>query len=213
MTPIGIDIRKQLETTFTALDRERITYWLMNFKPRGVDIDPGGGRSRISISGVAYEGQVADIFWGSIDPSLGDIISETFKNAQFDGNAYAQTVADRALDEVANDLRILVARTYSRMAHVDRALRGKGNPSSVAIKEIAGDIARWNDEITQLHNAIKDARAEDRPKGFLRFVHWMEDNKLLTFALAIFTFALSIAAAVIISLVVPGPPGPPVPLP
>src|SRR5690349_3955815 len=108
MTPIGLNARNKLSEAYTALDREKITHWLMNFSERGVNIDPGGGRSRISISGVQFEGQVRDIFWSCVEPSLNQAISETFQNAAFDGKIYTDVIALKGIEEATAELKGLV---------------------------------------------------------------------------------------------------------
>lgn len=130
MTPIYYQIHNLLDREYKALDRDKITHWLMRFK-MGVDIDDCRG-GRITLGGnIEFEGQPREIYWSFITPCLQDIVHDVLRQAEDQGRRYPPEVAREALDEAADLLKSFITKVYDRMVNIDRTMRGKGYPENV----------------------------------------------------------------------------------
>jgi len=81
--------------------------------------------------GIEFEGSPKEVFWTAlIQPYLKDLIARSYFETRTFCTAN-QIDPKLPLDETARHLSLGAQRLFSRMADIDRRLRGKGFPSSV----------------------------------------------------------------------------------
>jgi hypothetical protein len=132
-TPLYPQVSRKINDFFITLDREKITPWI--FLNTGKPLNLVGLRGeKISYEGVAFEGSPRDVFWQFIPPFLSDFIAEmveyVFKECKENG-----VEPEEYLDELALLLKEVSEKIYNRMAEIERSLRGKGNPATVALQD------------------------------------------------------------------------------
>ncbi|MBI4643151.1 MAG: hypothetical protein HY743_05350, partial [Deltaproteobacteria bacterium] len=107
--------------------------------------------------GVLFEGSPRVVFWGRyIEPFLEDISFRAIDQTIRLCNEKKERLKE-PLTETADLLKMLVRKTYDLMADVDRRLRGRGFPQSVANRSVNGEIAemdRFIDARVQAENAM-----------------------------------------------------------
>jgi len=145
-TPLYPIIEKTVDDAWIKLEREQITPWaFLTAGPKFQVTDFYG--QKISYEGISFEGTPRQIFWGRyIEPFLEDlvdrVISETLRVA-----AEKKQDARLCLPEAAGLLKSVAQRAYSRMADIDRRLRGNGYPTSVALRDTVRELRAVEDFI------------------------------------------------------------------
>ncbi len=124
-------IKEHVENEFTAFNKEKITPWAFFKNESGIEITAFDG-SKIRYKGIEFEGSPKLIFWGNFtQPFLKDIISRTFAKTREFCQKYKLN-AEKPLKETTLLLTDHVHSMFERMVDIDRRLRGKGHPESVA---------------------------------------------------------------------------------
>jgi hypothetical protein len=82
---------------------------------------------------------VPEIFWRFFDPDIRKLITDHIEQTVKDCEGLPDTL-ESALNETRELLSDFLRRAYQRLAHIDRALRGKGFPNSVVPQNVEGKI-------------------------------------------------------------------------
>lgn len=140
-SPLYLLIERHVEDAWVRLEREQITPWVFMTAGPLFEIRDFYG-NQISYQGIEFEGSPRHVFWGRyIEPFLEDLVDRVVKQT-------LQLAAEKrqdgrvALPEVAGLLKAVIRRTYSRMADIDRRLRGKGFPENVTLRNIASEVGQ-----------------------------------------------------------------------
>lgn len=148
MTPLAEKIRYKLEITFEALDREKLTRWMMaraSNKDLGI-LDCHGKAIGVGLGGE-FDGSVRLVFWKFIKPCIDSTIHSTCDSLDDSLASYTITQRIATLDAAEGQLKGFAERVYRRMVDLDRRMRGKGYPEAV----VPYDPKR---EITAAHELI-----------------------------------------------------------
>lgn len=182
MTPVYYQIHNHLDREYKALDRDKITHWLMRFK-KGLDIDDCRG-GRITLGGnIEFEGQPREIYWSFITPCLQDIVHDVLWQAEDQGRRYPPEVAREALDEATDLLKSFIVKVYDRMVDIDRRMRGKGHPQSVNPHDPSQAVSALHAHIDEQFSAFKKQIAV--PTRLQRLSAKLDEHRILvTIAIA-----------------------------
>lgn len=120
-------IQKIIDDAWVKLDREQITPWaFMTAGPLFTVQDFYG--KKISYQGIEFDGSARLVFWGRyIEPFLEDITCSLVKQTIQLSKEKGQNTK-LALTNLKDLLNALVYKSFSRMAEIDRNLRGKATP-------------------------------------------------------------------------------------
>jgi len=145
-------IKERLDREFDQLDKQKITPWAFLRTEYGVKVMGFDGRE-ISFGGLEFDGTPRHIFWEAFaQPFLKDIVSRGFADTRAFCKEHVID-ATQPMEETAAELRVGVEQIFTRMAEIDRRLRGKGFPDSVAAYNPAGKIHSIDTFITERLNA------------------------------------------------------------
>lgn len=111
---------------------------------------------KIHYSGIEFSGSPREVFWTFMRPCLEDVVAAALAEAEEAGKKYTPEVAREGMDESAALLKALVVKVYTRMADIDRRLRGKGDPRSVKPYDPTGKITEMEQHIEERARVIKD---------------------------------------------------------
>lgn len=133
-------IQKFVEDEWIRLDREQITPWVFLTAGPPFQVKDFYGQA-ISYQGISFEGSPRQVFWGRyIEPFLEDLglrtLDEVLRIA-----ANRKQDPQLPLKEATGLLASVIRRAFTRMADIDRRLRGRGFPSSVPVMDVEGNIA------------------------------------------------------------------------
>jgi hypothetical protein len=137
-TPLLPVTRQKIDTYRLTLTQNKLTPWRW-FNFRGVEITDFYGKP-ISISGCRFESSEMLVFWKFIGPFLENAIVATLDETLETCRA-RNYEPEPVLRETAMLLRgHLIDPIYREMAQIERALRGKGNPKSVPLRDVTDEI-------------------------------------------------------------------------
>jgi len=143
VTPIAEKIRHDLDGRYQLLDRDKLTRWLMSrASNKELEIIDCRGKPISTGLGCVFEGQLREIFWSFIRPCLEDAIQSSCDTLEQVLPVYAPAERRGALQSVEAIMNGFVERTYLRMVDLDRRMRGKGDPASVAPYNPSREIQR-----------------------------------------------------------------------
>ena len=142
-TPLHPTFRKRVGDAFVQLIKQQVTPWRFLTAGPPFRIKSFDGR-QIAYQGIAFEGSPQTVFWsGYIEPFLEQLcISEI--------DAAVSMARERGVDgkRLLHELQELLSsgfrKVYEDMADVDRCLRGKGYPNSVALQSVEFEIQRMD---------------------------------------------------------------------
>lgn len=132
---------------------------------------------QIHYSGIEFSGSPRQVFWTFIRPCLEDVVGAVLAEAEEAGKKYTPEMARQGMDESAVLLKAFVAKVYTRMADIDRRLRGRGDPKSVEPYDPSTKIAEMDQHIEERAQAIKDHI--EVPSWFRRFVATVERHRVI----------------------------------
>jgi len=143
--------RQKLINLQETLKRDKLTPWLW-FNSRGVKVTRFDGGT-IDISGGGYGSSQALVFFSFIVPFLKDAIVKTLDET-------LEICRNRGLEPEEPYIRetamlldsYLIDPIYRYMADIDRRIRGRGYPKSVARKDVTNEI----DEMVKFLDKCKD---------------------------------------------------------
>lgn len=187
-TPLYPTFQKRINDSFAQLDKNQVTPW--SFMTAGPPFRiQAHNKRQISYQGILFEGSPRHIFWNRyIEPFIEEICIEEIDaaiNLAKDRNVDARQL----LPEVRELLVAGIYRTYSRMADVDRRLRGKGFPESVDLKSISKEQLVMTDFVDV---RIRSELEMWKPNTKLQV--WYEHNKATVWIVGVLLAVLGLAA-------------------
>jgi hypothetical protein len=170
-TPLYPTFRKRVEDAFEQLIKQQVTPWSFMTAGPPFRIKLFDGRE-IVYQGVGFGGSPTTVFWSRyIEPFLEQLCISEIEAAV--SMAREKGVDARLLlPELQGLLSAGFKKIYERMADVDRRLRGKGFPNSVALRSVEMEIQRMD---KFLDERILAEIEMWRPKP--SFEAWHERNK------------------------------------
>lgn len=140
-TPLYPTFQKRIKDAIEELVTRQVTPWASMTAVPTFRVKHFDGRE-IVYGGILFDGSPRVVFWGGyIEPFLehlcvGEIATAVSmaKEREVDGRLLLQEVRDLLL--------VGVTRVYTRMADVDRGLRGRGYPDRVALTPIEDKVQR-----------------------------------------------------------------------
>jgi hypothetical protein len=178
-TPLYPTFRKRVDDAIEQLIKEQVTPWVFLTTDPPFRIKAFDGRE-IAYGGVGFEGSPRDIFWARyIEPFLEKLcifeIADAVRMAEKRG-----IDARLLLPELRGLLSAGFRKVYTRMADVDRRLRGKGFPDRVPRRPIEGEVWAMDQFLDE---RIRAELAMCGPKS--RIENWYERNKFGRWAIGI----------------------------
>jgi len=175
-TPLYPTFRKRVGDAFEQLIKQQVTPWSFMTAGPPFRIKSFDGKE-IVYQGIGFEGSPSVVFWGRyIEPFLEQLcISEI--------EAAVSMASDKDVDarlllpELQGLLSAGFKTVYERMADVDRRLRGKGYPNSVALRSVEMEIQRMD---KFLDERIRAEIEMWKPQN--RIQEWYERNSWLVWA-------------------------------
>ncbi|MBX9722583.1 MAG: hypothetical protein K2X81_14385 [Candidatus Obscuribacterales bacterium] len=164
-TPLYPTFRKRITDAFEQLIRQQVIPWsFMNAGPP-FRIKSFDGR-QIAYGGVGFEGSPSTVFWSRyIEPFLEQLCISEIEEAV--SMAKEKAVDARLLlPELQGLLFGGITKVYEHMADVDRRLRGKGYPNSVALRSVKSEVQRME---TFVAERIQAELEMWKPKGNAEF--------------------------------------------
>lgn len=142
-TPLYPTFRKRVVDAFEQLLKQQVTPWFFMKAGPPFRIKSFDGR-QIAYQGVGFEGSPREVFWSRyIEPFLEQLCISEIEAAV--SMAREKGVDARLLlPELQGLLSDGIKKVYREMADVDRTLRGKGYPNSVALRSIEVEIQRMD---------------------------------------------------------------------
>lgn len=145
-------------------------------------------KRQISYQGILFEGSPRQIFWTRyIEPFMEEICIEEI-DAAVKLAKERNVDARQLLPEVRDLLLAGIRKTYSRMADVDRRLRGKGFPESVDLKGTDKEYLIMTDFVDV---RIRSELEMWKPKSKLQV--WYEHNKATVWIVGVLLAVLGLA--------------------
>jgi hypothetical protein len=183
-TPLYPTFRKRIDDGIERIIKQQVTPWVFMTAGPPFRVKMFDGK-QIGYEGVEFEGSPRGVFWSRyIEPFLEDLcISEI-------GAAVAMA-KERGVDarlllpELQDLLSAGCRRVYTRMAKVDRRLRGKGYPNKVQPRSIDAEVSAMTQFIEE---RIRAELEMWKPKS--RVELWYERNKFWVWAIGIFVTIL-----------------------
>lgn len=137
-TPLFRETQHWVRQEHEKLRRSKVDPWLF-FNSRGLQVTDFY-EEQIAYSGLAFEGSPQEKFWGGfIQPFLEDLGVRAVERAAERSERLGVSVKD-ALRETEALLNQAIWLIFSRMAEIDRRLRGKGYPHRVPQRDIAEEV-------------------------------------------------------------------------
>ena len=170
-TPLYPTFKKRVTDAFEQLIKQQVTCWSFMTTGRPFRIKSFDGRE-IAYQGIGFEGSPREVFWSRyIEPFLEQLCISEIEAAI--SMAREKSVDARLLlPELQGLLSAGFKKVYEHMADVDRRLRGKGYPNSVALRSVELEIQRMD---KFLDERILAEIEMWRPKPW--FEAWHERNK------------------------------------
>jgi hypothetical protein len=187
-TPLHPIFRKRIEDATEQIIRDQVTPWAFLTAGPPLKVKQFGGRE-ISYQGIGFDGSPRTVFWGRyIDPFLEALSIEEIDFAV--SSAKERKVdATLLLPEVQGVLVAAVQEIFQQMAEIDRRLLGNGNPESVPLRSVEGDVSRI---CAFIDDRIKCELAMWKPKSAAE--EWYEENKFLVWLVGIIVAVVGFAA-------------------
>jgi hypothetical protein len=137
---------------------------------------------RLGIVALNLMGTPRHLFWKAfVQPFLKDIVSRGFADTRAFCKEHGLD-ATQPMEDTAEELMRGVQRIFSRMADIDRALRGQGFPNSVPSYNPAGEISLIEAFITERLNA--ELSIFPKPKN--RWNRFYEEQKFWIWLIGVF---------------------------
>lgn len=187
-TPLYPTFRKRVEDAFEQLIKQQVTPWSFMTAGPPFRIKLFDGRE-IVYQGVGFGGSPTTVFWSRyIEPFLEQLCISEIEAAV--SMARGKNVDARLLlPELQGLLSSGFRKVYERMADVDRRLRGKGFPNSVALRSVEPEIQRMD---KFLDERIMAEIEMWKPKPW--FEAWHERNKFWVWLIGVFLAVMGILA-------------------
>lgn len=184
-TPLYPTFRKRVNDAIEQIIKQQATPWSFLTAGPPFRIKYFDGK-QIAYEGIEFDGSARNVFWSRyIEPFLENLcISEI--------TAAISMTKERGVDArlFLPELQVLLSsgchKVYTRMADVDRRLRGKGYPNKVNLRSIEQEFQAMSEFIDE---RIRSELAMWKPKS--RVQNWYERN---TFWVWVVGIVLSIAA-------------------
>lgn len=170
-TPLYPTFKKRVTDAFEQLLKQQITPWSFMKAGPPFHVKAFDGRE-IAYQHLEFEGSPRQVFWSRyIEPFLEHLCISEVEAAV--AMAKGKSVDARLLlPELQGLLSAGFRKVYEQMADVDRRLRGKGYPNSVALRSVELEIQRMD---KFLDERILAEIEMWRPKPW--FEAWHERNK------------------------------------
>ncbi|MBK5283228.1 MAG: hypothetical protein JJE16_14235 [Nitrospiraceae bacterium] len=170
-TPLYPTFRKRVDDAFEQLIKQQVTPWSFMTAGPLFRIKSFDGRE-IAYQGVEFGGSPREVFWSRfIEPFIEQLciseIEEAVSMAREKG-----VDARLLLPELQGLFSAGFRKVYEQMADVDRCLRGKGYPNSVALRSVDLENHRMN---KFLDERIQAEIEMWKPKPWYEV--WYERNK------------------------------------
>lgn len=192
-TPLFPTFEKRISDDVDALINAQVTPWIFFETGSPFRVNRLVG-SEISYQGISYAGSPQDVFWSRyIEPFLEVMIDDALKDAVRTCKE-REIDARRALPELQGILLSGCGQVYSRMAEVDRRLRGHGYPDSVATRSIMHELGEME---TYLQTRVNAELEMWRPRILEK---WYKHNKFWVWIIGILFTVASIGVPVWLAL-------------
>jgi hypothetical protein len=187
-TPLYPTFRKRVADAFERLIEQQVTRWSFMTAGSPFRIKSFDGRE-IAYQGIEFEGSPREVFWSRyIEPFLEQLCISEIEAAV--SLAREKGVDARLLlTELQGLLSAGFKKVYERMADVDRRLRGKGYPNSVALRSVELETQRMD---KFLEERIMAEIEMWKPKP--RFEAWHERNRFWVWLIGVFIAVMGILA-------------------
>lgn len=138
-TPLYPTFKKRVDEAFEQVIKQQVTPWSFMTAGPPFNIKSFDGRE-ITYQGIAFAGSPREVFWSRyIEPFLEHLCISEIEAAVL--MSREQGVDARLLlPELQGLLSSGFRKVYENMANVDRHLRGKGFPNSVALRSVEPEI-------------------------------------------------------------------------
>lgn len=178
-TPLYPMFRKRIDDAIEQLIKKQVTPWCFLNSGRPFRVIAFDGR-QIAYEGIMFDGTSQLVFWSRyIEPFLEDLTISEIAAAV----AIAQEKrvdAKLLLPEVNELLNAGIRNVFSKMADVDRRLRGKGFPEKVQLRPTGNEILNMTEFVEE---RIRSELAMWKPKP--RLDDWYDKNKFLVWVIGI----------------------------
>jgi hypothetical protein len=175
-SPLYPVMEKFVKDEADKLDRDHLTPWA--FFKTGTTLTVTDFHKRpIAIGGkyLEFSGSIRDVFWQFGDPFLEDIAIRSIDEVVRRGKG--QCDLRQPILETQGMLISYTRKTYSRMANIDRALRGNGNPKSVPLRDTSRETKEMEARIEALvHGQLR--LIPPPPSRWVRGNQWFKDHPL-----------------------------------
>jgi hypothetical protein len=187
-TPLYPTFRKRVADAFERLIEQQVTRWSFMTAGSLFRIKSFDGRE-IAYQGIEFEGSPREVVWSRyIEPFLEQLCISEIEAAV--SLAREKGVDARLLlTELQGLLSAGFKKVYERMADVDRRLRGKGYPNSVALRSVELETQRMD---KFLEERIMAEIEMWKPKP--RFEAWHERNRFWVWLIGVFIAVMGILA-------------------
>jgi hypothetical protein len=187
-TPLYPTFRKRVADAFEQLIKQQVTPWSFMTAGPLFRIKSFDGRE-IAYQGIEFEGSPREVFWSRyIEPFLEQLCISEIEAAV--SLAREKGVDARLLlTELQGLLSAGFKKVYERMGDVDRRLRGKGYPNSVALRSVELETQRMD---KFLEERIMAEIEMWKPKP--RFEAWHERNRFWVWLIGVFLAVMGILA-------------------
>ena len=187
-SPLYPTFRKRVDDATEHLIKQQVTPWSFLTAEPPFRIKSFDGR-QIAYEGVGFEGSPRQVFWSRyIEPFLEDLCVSEITAAVSMANKRAVD-ASLLLREIQVLLSAGCRKVYTRMADVDRRLRGKGYPDKVELRSIVLEVRAMNQVLDE---RICGELAMSEPRS--RVEDWYEKNKFWRWVIGI---VLTIAGLIV----------------
>lgn len=187
-TPLYPTFRKRIDDAVDQLIQNQVTPWSFLTAGPPFRVKKFDGKE-IAYQGIGFEGSPRLVFWSRyIEPFLEDLAVREIGTAV--ASARERNVdAHLLLPEIQGLLVAATRKTFSRMADVDRRLRGKGFPEKIHLRNIDRELQGMNGFIEE---RIRAELAMWKPKP--RIEAWYEQNKFWVWFIGIIATIAGICA-------------------
>lgn len=170
-TPLYPTFKKRIGDATEQLIQKQVTPWFFLNSGRPFRVKKFDGRE-IAYEGIGFEGSPSDVFWSRyIDPFLEALVVTEITTA-------VSLARERGVDarlllpEIQQLLNAASRKVLSKMAEVDRRLRGKGFPEKAVVRSVEWESKCMSDFIEE---HITSELAMWKPKS--KAEEWYERNK------------------------------------
>jgi hypothetical protein len=153
VTPFELSFRHEIDEDYVHMANGWFFKWhSINIPNRVVDVEDFFG-GRFHVGGIMFQGQIQDLYWRSVGKHLIDRVHRGFQQWEMTCATYPANLKGCALDALEGALLGYTTRIIEKATETDRALRGRGDPSSVQPYNGTGHHSRANLEILRLKQA------------------------------------------------------------